>query len=434
MFTVYVAPYFRMSLIANFDDVNSFASTSSIATVPSESSLSSDDSQSDTVSSQFINPSSRVPTLSRKRRAANVLPFIRLGGAAGSTNSAAGGSPVESPTSQDSDEAAKRLRTSGSESKSDDQIAEIECSQGSVSSTPPISGAKKIVHEVEGYEFISPAGKDLVACHVETSTVMQVTILGEKEVAHFQKVVSRLEEAHKYSNRTPQNLKKMKEMIIPPGCDYRRSESNGRHYIFVPMYRDTLHSITKKPPVGWSESQIQPLFRQIVRLVNFCHEIGINMRDLKLRKFVFVDKEFTQLRLFSVLDLMVCEDPKNDLTSERQGCPAYVSPEILDKDTTEYAGRPADIWALGVLMFVLLTKKYPFYDNTPQLLFQRIRAGRYSIPESANLSYPAKQVIHMILRKNPKERPTAKELLVFSWFKDPLPQEPERASCHLRRG
>jgi len=46
-----------------------------------------------------------------------------------------------------------------------------------------------------------------------------------------------------------------------------------------------------------------------------------------------------------------------------------------------YHGKPSDMWALGVLLYTMLYGQFPFYDNTPNKLFRKIKAVEYSIPE-----------------------------------------------------
>lgn len=58
-----------------------------------------------------------------------------------------------------------------------------------------------------------------------------------------------------------------------------------------------------------------------------------------------------------MFDLFICEELNNDGVRDRHSCPAYVAPEILVKGPAEYAGRPADVWALGVLLYVLLFRR-----------------------------------------------------------------------------
>ena len=58
----------------------------------------------------------------------------------------------------------------------------------------------------------------------------------------------------------------------------------------------------------------------------------------------------------------------NDLLKDQRGSPAYISPDVLSGKP--YAGKPSDMWALGVVLFTMLYGQFPFYDNAPHELFQ----------------------------------------------------------------
>ena len=59
------------------------------------------------------------------------------------------------------------------------------------------------------------------------------------------------------------------------------------------------------------------------------------------------------LKLESLEDAVVLENEEHDLLSDKHGCPAYVSPEILRRDAL-YSGRAADMWGLGVMLYTML--------------------------------------------------------------------------------
>ena len=59
------------------------------------------------------------------------------------------------------------------------------------------------------------------------------------------------------------------------------------------------------------------------------------------------------MKLESLEDAVVLEDFDDDLLSDKHGCPAYVSPEIL-RSNTQYSGRSADMWGLGVMLYTML--------------------------------------------------------------------------------
>ncbi|XP_075438227.1 tribbles homolog 1 [Ascaphus truei] len=160
------------------------------------------------------------------------------------------------------------------------------------------------------------------------------------------------------------------------------------------------------------EEEASKLFKQIISAVSHCHQSSIVLGDLKLRKFVFSDKERTQLRLESLEDAHIMKGD-DDALSDKHGCPAYVSPEILNTNGT-YSGRSADVWSLGVMLYTLLVGRYPFHDSDPSTLFSKIRRGQYCIPD--HISPKARCLIRSLLRREPSERLTAEEILLHPWF------------------
>jgi len=161
------------------------------------------------------------------------------------------------------------------------------------------------------------------------------------------------------------------------------------------------------------EPNARHLFRQIVSAVHEAHCKGIVLRDLKLRKFVFTDESRTEVKLESLEDAVVLEDYADDLLSDKHGCPAYVSPEIL-KSNTQYSGRAADMWGLGVMLYTMLVGRYPFHGAEHSGLFAKIRRGQFSLPDS--LSSRAKCLIKCLLRKEPNERISTEDVLVHPWM------------------
>ncbi|XP_029532238.1 tribbles homolog 2-like isoform X2 [Oncorhynchus nerka] len=160
------------------------------------------------------------------------------------------------------------------------------------------------------------------------------------------------------------------------------------------------------------EDEAARLFRQIASAVAHCHDNGVVLRDLKLRKFVFRNEDRSLVKLESLEDTYILEG-NDDSLSEKHGCPAYVSPEILNASGS-YSGKAADVWSLGVMLYTILVGRYPFHDVEPSSLFSKIRRGHFSIPE--NLTPKAKCLIRSILRREPAERLTSREILEHPWF------------------
>ncbi|KAG7470053.1 hypothetical protein MATL_G00135340 [Megalops atlanticus] len=182
-------------------------------------------------------------------------------------------------------------------------------------------------------------------------------------------------------------------------------------YVFLEKDYGDMHMFVKSfKKLG--EELAARLFYQVASAVAHCHQSGIVLGDLKLRKFIFSDEKRTHLKLESLEDCHVLEG-EDDSMSDKHGCPAYVSPEILNSSGS-YSGKQADVWSLGVMLYTLLVGRYPFHDSDPSVLFSKIRRGQYCLPDT--LSPKAKCLIRSLLRREPWERLTAAEILIHPWF------------------
>lgn len=183
------------------------------------------------------------------------------------------------------------------------------------------------------------------------------------------------------------------------------------YLIFLPSYGD-LHSYVRHKR-RLKDDECRNLFRQIVKTVSSCHEHGIVLRDLKLRKFVFADPQRTIIKLETLDDAVLLDDSSTDELQDKRGCPAYVSPEILKCQTT-YSGKAADIWSLGIILYTMLVGRYPFNDLHHSSLFAKITRGHFIMPDMVSLK--ARCLIRCLLRKDPSERLPAVDIFNHPWF------------------
>ncbi|XP_070291032.1 calcium/calmodulin-dependent protein kinase type II subunit gamma-like isoform X7 [Salvelinus sp. IW2-2015] len=97
------------------------------------------------------------------------------------------------------------------------------------------------------------------------------------------------------------------------------------------------------------------------------------------------------------------------------GTPGYLSPEVLRKDPY---GKPVDIWACGVVLYILLVGYPPFWDEDQHKLYQQIKAGAYDFPspEWDTVTPEAKNLINQMLTINPAKRITADQALKHPWI------------------
>ena len=115
-----------------------------------------------------------------------------------------------------------------------------------------------------------------------------------------------------------------------------------------------------------NEREALSIFYHVVCVVNRLHEKNVIHRDLKLGNIVL------DLRSRKVTLTNFCLGKhlmnNSDLLKDQRGSPAYISPDVLSGKP--YAGKPSDMWALGVVLFTMLYGQFPFYDNAPHELFQ----------------------------------------------------------------
>ena len=89
-----------------------------------------------------------------------------------------------------------------------------------------------------------------------------------------------------------------------------------------------------------------------------------------------------------------------------------MSPEIVKK--SDYNGFKADIWALGVVLYVMLTGRFPFKAKTEKELFTRIQIGQFLPP--VQMSFDAKRLLTRMLSLEPSKRPSAAEISRDPWI------------------
>ncbi|XP_006049633.1 tribbles homolog 3 isoform X1 [Bubalus bubalis] len=184
-------------------------------------------------------------------------------------------------------------------------------------------------------------------------------------------------------------------------------------YAFFPRPHGDMHSLVRRRR-RLPEPEAAALFRQMAAALAHCHQHGLVLRDLKLRRFVFTNRERTKLVLENLEDACVLTGPDDSLW-DKHACPAYVGPEILSSRAS-YSGKAADVWSLGVALFTMLAGHYPFQDSEPALLFGKIRRGAFALPEG--LSAPARCLVRCLLRREPTERLTASGILLHPWLRE----------------
>lgn len=125
--------------------------------------------------------------------------------------------------------------------------------------------------------------------------------------------------------------------------------------------------IKNKNPRRLSEDDARNIFINLLNGLNYCHKHAICHRDIKLEN-ILIDRKIKRAKF---IDFGFSTNfPIDKKVKMFCGTPSYMAPEIVAR--TEYAGGPADIWAMGVLLFAMLTGKFPFKGTTDKEVYANI--------------------------------------------------------------
>jgi len=169
----------------------------------------------------------------------------------------------------------------------------------------------------------------------------------------------------------------------------------------------------------YSEREAKLALSDIVIAVHYCHTNNIVHRDLKPENILYSTAEEGSVLKLADFGLAAVLRPDESM-HQSCGTPGYVAPEILKN---EPYGREVDIWAVGVILYILLCGFPPFYDDNNKRLFALIVHARYSFPAPywTDVSSPAKDLVCRLLRVRPEDRLTTAQILTHPWMTTDAP-------------
>uniref|UniRef100_A0A8C7KAI0 calcium/calmodulin-dependent protein kinase n=1 Tax=Oncorhynchus kisutch TaxID=8019 RepID=A0A8C7KAI0_ONCKI len=164
----------------------------------------------------------------------------------------------------------------------------------------------------------------------------------------------------------------------------------------------------------YSEADASQCINQILESVHHMHQHDIVHRDLKPENLLLASKLKGAAVKLADFGLAIEVQGDEQAWFGFAGTPGYLSPEVLRKDPY---GKPVDIWACGVVLYILLVGYPPFWDEDQHKLYQQIKAGAYDFPspEWDTVTPEAKNLINQMLTINPTKRITADQALKHPW-------------------
>lgn len=179
---------------------------------------------------------------------------------------------------------------------------------------------------------------------------------------------------------------------------------------------DLLNFIQSHGPLP--EYQAKIWFNQMVKGIKYLHEIGIAHRDLKCEN-VLISKNMN-VKIADFGFARDCQDEKGNQVLSKTFCgsAAYAAPEVVSGKP--YNPKMADIWSLGIILFIMLNASMPFDDSNLHKLLRDQNASNYHFVNrvETKLSSKCKALVNMILDPNVDTRWTISQIEMSKWLKE----------------
>ncbi|KAM4696980.1 caM kinase-like vesicle-associated protein isoform 2-T2 [Rhinophrynus dorsalis] len=170
----------------------------------------------------------------------------------------------------------------------------------------------------------------------------------------------------------------------------------------------------------YSEKDASNVIRQVLEAVSYLHNLHIVHRNLKLENLMYYNQNNHSKVVLRDFYLSCFESGE---ITEPCGTPEYLAPEVVSRHRY---GRPVDCWAVGVVMYILLSGNPPFYDeneeenseNHNRKIFRKILAGEYEFdsPYWDVISASAKDLVSRLMEMDQEQRITAQDALGHIWI------------------
>ncbi|ONM37113.1 calcium-dependent protein kinase 2 [Zea mays] len=165
----------------------------------------------------------------------------------------------------------------------------------------------------------------------------------------------------------------------------------------------------------YTERAAASLLRTIVEIVHTCHSMGVIHRDLKPENFLLLSKDDNAPLKATDFGLSVFFK-QGEVFKDIVGSAYYIAPEVLKRNY----GPEADIWSIGVIVYILLCGVPPFWAESEHGIFNSILRGQVDFTSDPwpRISPSAKDLVRKMLTSDPKKRISAYDVLNHPWIKE----------------
>ncbi|KAI8102429.1 hypothetical protein M9435_006030 [Picochlorum sp. BPE23] len=198
------------------------------------------------------------------------------------------------------------------------------------------------------------------------------------------------------------------------------------HLVLVLEYADRGDLFTYvKAKGGLTEDTARWYFQQLILAVDFCHKMDVVNRDIKLENILLTNAGGKK-KMVKLSDFGFSKDMnRHSAPSTRIGTVMYIAPEIIMNERhVEYDARMSDVWSCGVVLYVMLTCRYPFKKDQDSLGSGSIKQAHSLVRRTMenifdpvlNASRDCNALLRKMLDSDPNKRISIEELMKHPWF------------------
>ncbi|XP_074560876.1 calcium-dependent protein kinase 18-like [Curcuma longa] len=190
-------------------------------------------------------------------------------------------------------------------------------------------------------------------------------------------------------------------------------------YVYIVMELceggELLDRMLSKKDSRYTEKDAAIVVRQMLKVAAECHLHGLVHRDMKPENFLFKStKDDSSLKAtdFGLSDFIKPGKKFHDIV----GSAYYVAPEVLKRKS----GPGSDVWSIGVITYILLCGRRPFWDRTEDGIFREVLKNKPDFRRKPwpQVSNSAKDFVKKLLVKDPRVRLTAAQALSHPWVRE----------------
>ena len=167
----------------------------------------------------------------------------------------------------------------------------------------------------------------------------------------------------------------------------------------------------------FTEAKARNFFKQLVDGVSYCHGMGVCHRDIKLENLLLSGDG-----TLKITDLGFSTQFTNGPPKSVVGTALYVAPEVVLRDGREYNGEAADVWSMGIILYLLTAGRFPFNrghvggvgPGMTRLAKERFRNDNFRVFD--HFSPALTSLLRRILCADPSRRATIDEIRRHEWY------------------